>query len=1059
MNMKKFIPDEIRKIVNNLSRSFNNQASGSNSSNIELMTRKNSSMRRHQNDLDGINVISIERITTSTGIIVDKETYKNIRKYTISNLDSIAAAVEFIKTSEIKEELQNTETITEVKFQFGDESVRELNSHEIWEVSGRFSNKSISFCFCSRNDDSFYIYWKSKDSQNLMFLNPFNQKFGWKDRKLCDFVMMFLKSSLRNEHSGISQSFQLPIETVKVQLHYLADIRDYNLLLLAAEKGDYEVIKVLLDHGINTELANRSINAQILSYNNRHFEVLEMLIDENYTYPQSIDISQCTDNSKEFYKASMDLHEAIITGNQKKSVNLVMQHPKSRYFYNLQNESALKTALVHKQFKVYEALLKQGLYLAPHENILKIIKAYNEIENNNFKNIQIGDHPEQHMSIIIGNTSIFQEDIKTRERFTPIYSAYQALNANIFIKVILMVVAASKNFRVVFDFSHESVQSVDPNLSSKSNGFLYMTGRIFIGALKLLNFKTKQEAYGIMAHEFCHYAVDLTFGNDAKPYFKNDSLARQEFDKISEECEKRYGEEEVIDLVYDCYPEDMHHAELIVRVPQLLMLYGNEPEKLLKIQEKFPKLFKFFEVRVVPAMKKALHEIEAKAEIDFKVDDVIVREYPKRWSFFVVCGIVVAMLIGICGLLVIKAQLLMTKHNYKFQELSEPQKLTLMNARVTYKGLDMKLMDLLPDESAGYDELTSEQIECIFDSKLLNLTGHDFNYLQNHIIHNWTTVAAPIKSKILSTNFTFQDISLKFKILHDLHPSAFTALTSNQIVDILDGKDLKVGKMIDKIKGYQPYRNFVSENAYLLYHKYQTEPNITSNFTNYFQKFKDENFEFFSNIYDEISKNLLGMTLDSYIRYNLTSKVYFEVVTHINKFQITENLDKTKTFILASDDDDKNTIKMNRLTHLMKKEHPTRWVSFVDMKNAPYEPDKNSILELIGRSNVTGFEQRIFDECYKSGNLIVLWNDFGNFPPNLDNLLLDIMWDIHQNKNIQLISTKTSYSKTLRDKFHVEVHRFQPLTAREAESGTDESSRFLLNRRIFSNLGMSWQRF
>lgn len=166
------------------------------------MPRTNNNIQKYRNDLDKVNVINIERVVTSNGIIIEKEKYENICKYTILNLDKISAVVEFIKTSELKDELQKTEIITEIRFKFGIEAVRELNFHEIWELSGRFSNKSITLCFYSRNYDSFYIYWKSKENQNLLYLNPFYEKFGWRDRRMCDFVMMFLKSSLKNGHSG-----------------------------------------------------------------------------------------------------------------------------------------------------------------------------------------------------------------------------------------------------------------------------------------------------------------------------------------------------------------------------------------------------------------------------------------------------------------------------------------------------------------------------------------------------------------------------------------------------------------------------------------------------------------------------------------------------------------------------------------------------------------------------------------------------------------------------------------------------------------------------------------
>lgn len=854
---------------------------------------------------------------------------------------------------------------------------------------------------------------------------------------------------------GISHAYQLPTETMKIQLHHLADTRGYNLILLAAEAGDTETVKVLLDYGINTELSHRGINVQILSYNNRHFEVLDMLLKENLAYPQSIDISQCSDEIKKFYESSKDLHDAIVAGNLKNSVILVILNPKNRYFYNLKNESALKTALVHKQLKIYETLAKYGVCLAPDEDVLKITENYTKTETNNLKNIHGSDLSDHHINIIIGNTSIYQEDLKTREGFKPIQTAYKALNENIFIKVILMVVAASKNFRIIFDFSRESIQVIDPYLSSKSNGFSYMTGKIFIGALKLRYKTQKNETFGTLAHEFCHYALNLIYNNDAKPYFKHDHLTIQEFDKINQECKNRYGEEEVIDLVYDCYPEDMHHAELIVRVPQLFMLYKNSPEKLTETQEKFTKLFEFFETRVVPAMRKALPGIEAEANEKIDIDEVTVRHYPKKWSIYVLFGLIVAVLIAICGFLMLKGRLLINHPDCKFEELTEYRKMAVMNGPVIYKDVKLKLMDLFPFGSAGYEALSSDQIEDVLEGKLLNLTGPEFSLLESHITHNWTTLSAPLKLKILSTNFTFQEASLKFQEIHDLFPVAFSALTSNQILDILDAKNLKIGKMIQKFTGYHPYRSLVSENSYLLYYKYQIESNKMQKFEEFFKDHKNENFEYFTAIYDELAKKLgPKISLDSFIRQNMTSKIYNEVITHINKFQIVHNLDKTKIFILASDDEVEKLLKMRKLAHMVKEQYPTRWLAFVDMDKAvgSYndEADENwnkrLILELMGRSNVTGFEQKIFDECFKSGNLIVLWNDFNHLSPDFNKIFLSFMMEIHQLGNIQLISTKTSYSRTLRDKFHIEVHRFQPLTAREAEFGGNFGSLYNFRR-------------
>lgn len=170
-------------------------------------------------------------------------------------------------------------------------------------------------------------------------------------------------------------------------------------------------------------------------------------------------------------------------------------------------------------------------------------------------------------------------------------SAFRTLNEDSSIRVIHMAVAASKKFRIIFDFNRDSVQLIDPTADSYTNGIFYLSGRIYIGAKQLLDPATENETFATMAHELCHYAMNLTYSNAAKPYKSKDKKAAIEFDKISQICQQNCEKEEVIDLVYEHYPEFMHHAELIVRPPHLMALHSKNPEKLQESRENFSDLF------------------------------------------------------------------------------------------------------------------------------------------------------------------------------------------------------------------------------------------------------------------------------------------------------------------------------------------------------------------------------------------------------------------------------------------------------------------------------------
>lgn len=51
------------------------------------------------------------------------------------------------------------------------------------------------------------------------------------------------------------------------------------------------------------------------------------------------------------------------------------------------------------------------------------------------------------------------------------------------------------------------------------------------------------------------------------------------------------------------YPEDLQHAELIVRVPQLLVQYKGDQKKLKEIRKDFSELFNFYEERILKALE------------------------------------------------------------------------------------------------------------------------------------------------------------------------------------------------------------------------------------------------------------------------------------------------------------------------------------------------------------------------------------------------------------------------------------------------------------------------
>jgi len=134
----------------------------------------------------------------------------------------------------------------------------------------------------------------------------------------------------------------------RFELFFLADSRNHNLLLLAAEIGEAEIVESLLTLGMDTELPQQNINAQTLAWNGRHSNVLLVLIQANLTYPESFEISHCSRELQKFYKMCIRLHDAVIANNEDKVEEILDDNPTIQYFYNSKNESVSKIAIANK---------------------------------------------------------------------------------------------------------------------------------------------------------------------------------------------------------------------------------------------------------------------------------------------------------------------------------------------------------------------------------------------------------------------------------------------------------------------------------------------------------------------------------------------------------------------------------------------------------------------------------------------------------------------------------------------------------------------------------------
>ncbi|KAL7014918.1 hypothetical protein ACKWTF_016194 [Chironomus riparius] len=947
----------------------------------------------------------------------------------------------------------------------------ELCSINVKKLQQKSKNKSIVIFVAAKDDKKFLIYWKSKDVRQVMFLSSYRDYFSEHDKDVCEFAAEFLVNSLQDGHLGINANFEISNIKGRVELHSLVDSRNYNLMLLAAESGSVKPIKTLLKYGIETQLQESEVTAQSLSYNGRHFDVLLELLQANLTFPSQVDVNECSEELKCFIETSEKFHQMIEDQNMDRLNEIIQQYSNHRYFYNLLNESAIKVALELDSLDIYEFLVSKNLSFAPNEDIDTIM---NGLSLEKMKNISIihkkydKSFPEKHMTILMANSFVIQEKSVKNEYLNKVHQVYKEFNKDSRLKVILQTVAATKIFKIVFNFCRDSTFD-----SSSAPGSSHTSYRIDIPAKDLLNINTISKVYGTLAYELFHYALHAVYGNKANPYTKLDREAEKKFHKVLIASKQNKENEELIKIVFDNYGKNEQPSELIVRPAQLIAMYINQHEKLQKSVGNFPDLFDHFEI-VMSEMERALPDIEARF----------------------VC-----------------------KPTYVFSKLSEKTKVKLKNRLLNFKSVKVMLSELFPENSAIYELLTSDHILRLVKNENLNMDDPEFWYLGKLIEFKWENLPKILKDKFLNSSLNFQGQVVKFKKVYELYHEAFDDLTSEQINAVLSGDIISIGDLVgwkqlaieDNNCKFYVERNFIPEDINLIYFEYVSKTEsihdeanpeecaeIISKFPEYYDKFSNQGFDSYYQNLKIIQDNSSFPSQD----FSFNDKQFHFV--HKNSIEIIEQAENARILILSSETGSGKTSTFKHLMEEVKKKCPFKWVANIDVKNlmtfletdddfasfidsfgysdvksdASIENfDKNSktfddnlencdkndrknssenleklnqsskshsavsanrgiknlILEVLAKiifnlnSKSSNFEVRIFQECLKSESLVLFWDHFEDIPLTSTRNFINLFNLIHTNtSNVQYISSNPSIFDKLSQSLKIRTWQLLP---------------------------------
>lgn len=771
------------------------------------------------------------------------------------------------------------------------------------------------------------------------------------------------------------------------QIQQFKDSRGFDFLMLASEAGRVDVVQNLIDRGEEVDFEVDGVSAINLAENNH--EVTLALLKANSKFPLNFQHQNEPDELNSFLDLGCEMHDRVKEMNEDDCEEVknflrekIEANPTLRHFYDPRdNFSLLKRAILCKNFSIYEFLLSLNIFLAPHESMHEINKNLTEDERQELSEINFQISPSlmtEPMMILMRNCKLSPDSPKHRqgEFMGFIREAFESLFMIPAIAIVLKIVAASRNFKIVFDFKRDSVNFLDPRSESYCDGLFILSNKIYkiyVGAKDMLDLRTAHKVVGVLAHELTHYCMFLVYNNRAKPYKENDLKTEARFDEIFNECKRVKKSEEIVDLVYTDYEEEVQHTELIVRVPHMMALYLNKLQILKQKRKFFRSLFDFYEQSCVPQMEKELPNIERRFCPIKRAEKSVKRQ--KRWIFFLIISIVIGSILS--------ALLITSLLPISWAELDESEKEIVKNSSVDFYGVDVKFGELFANDSKAYEMLSTKQIKGALKgdpdelSKFLNLTLH------HHVYLHWSNMTRKLRQRFLMLEVNFQNHKMQMQKVtkNDL---TLEALNWPQIRQTFVNGSLKISSSIhEKVKIY--------------IERFFADKKLTVVSEQHYNTLKD-------------SKGLVEFYKNGKVDVNSPNVKSFD------------EIQSSKIFLLSSSAGDGKSTTFRHFSVKLKEKFPQNWIQYVDLKKhvKPFEIGQKLDLrnfeilsKFLGQNllNLDNFELELFKELFASGKVIFLWDGVDEIASRFKDLIIELTENILNANNSQFIATRPQLAK------------------------------------------------
>jgi len=533
---------------------------------------------------------------------------------------------------------------------------------------------------------------------------------------------------------------------------------------------------------------------------------------------------------------------------------------------------------------------------------------------------------------------------------------------------------------------------------------------IVIGAK--LDGNREQQVKGTLAHELCHYVMEMVYINKLLPYFKNRADIREEFEKIVQKVSERMedspnnkdGCNGIISRVFSSYSKEQIHPELIVRGVQILSEYAENKEHLGHLQRRYIALFDFWFKYVIPELRKYLQRNKPVINLN-KICNFLTKISKENYDFV---GQKDMNAIVMHKLVIIKSNIpkLLLCNIYK--DLHEKYGNMLDSRNLFMKAKKFKNGEILErfkrickrssdlfifvDCSKGaIDNLESifvnKELHFIFivsDDKQENKFIRIFkqnemkNDLKQQINYSWSDLTEESQHLLLQTKISFQnDSKISLKDLFNIENTGGTE--DHDLAQIIDDHALNLLVAKKEILINTNLENYTNEEKFI----YQART---------FRKKHKYN--------KEISRE--------------------ELISEV----------KNQQYVLISDQaGNGKSWAMKNFTKILREQNPTSWVTYVDLKQfidkfkaQEGEPEFSTFMIENILKPQHKFEVKIFQKLYKNGKVFIIFDGFDEIAPDCAEFVSKLVQNFKSNDGNQLwIATRDYFEVDLKKKLKLDV--------------------------------------